>query len=114
MPIIIENTGGNLEGKCSYRLRINGEVIATFDHNRPDGLAQCLKEARKAVQAVDAKNEGERLRKIRQKTWLSMREAGRLVDVSVGYICDMEKGRKPLANVGRKLMSMLKKKAAAV
>ena len=37
------------EEKTQYELRINREVIATFEHLRADGLAVCLEEAAKAA-----------------------------------------------------------------
>ena len=47
--IMIRNIGGDLQGKCEYEVRINHTLIATFCHNRPDGLEECLKLAAKAV-----------------------------------------------------------------
>lgn len=38
-------------GVNKYEIRINRDVVATFDHVREDGLAECL---RKAARAVDA------------------------------------------------------------
>jgi len=43
--IVIENIGGNPLGESQYELRINKKVIATFTHNRMDGLSACLKKA---------------------------------------------------------------------
>lgn len=39
----------NPTGLCGYEIRINRDLIAKFKHNRPDGLAQCLREAADAV-----------------------------------------------------------------
>lgn len=40
-------------GENNYELRINSEVITTFNHNREDGLAVCLKKA--SIAAEQAK-----------------------------------------------------------
>lgn len=49
--IAIINTGF-LEGTvCNYDLRINKMKIASFQHDRKDGLGECL---RKAAAAADA------------------------------------------------------------
>lgn len=38
-------------GLNKYEVRINGRVIATFEHDRqPDGAAQCLRDAADAVE----------------------------------------------------------------
>jgi hypothetical protein len=40
-----------LTGRNKYEVRINGRVIATFEHDRrPDGAAQCLRDAADAVE----------------------------------------------------------------
>lgn len=49
MSIIIQNMKGDAFGVCTYQLRINQKVIAEFEHNRPDGLAVCLREAASAA-----------------------------------------------------------------
>ncbi|MFZ2403700.1 MAG: hypothetical protein WAW41_01085 [Methylobacter sp.] len=36
-------------GVHDYELRINGRLIAKFQHAREEGLAECLKKAAKAV-----------------------------------------------------------------
>lgn len=51
--IAIINRGGDQEGVCSYTVSINKKVVASFTHNRYDGLAECL---RKAADAVDQAN----------------------------------------------------------
>lgn len=56
MSIIIQNVGGDTFGVCKYQLRINQQVIAEFEHSRPDGLTVCLKKAADA--AEKAKWEG--------------------------------------------------------
>lgn len=53
MSIIIHNLSGNPLGVCEYELRINERRIATFTHNRADGLTKCLERA--AVAAEEAK-----------------------------------------------------------
>jgi len=52
MSIIITNVSikNNPFGECDYEVRINKDVVATFKHNRPDGLAKCLKLAAEAVE----------------------------------------------------------------
>lgn len=36
--------------RCKYEVKINFKKIATFEHFRPDGLAECLRKAFKAVE----------------------------------------------------------------
>ena len=51
--ITIVNVGphdGNLLGESSYELRINGELIADFQHRRAEGLGRCLLAAAAAVE----------------------------------------------------------------
>ncbi len=57
MPIIISNMGSpnRIEGEYPgglrrYEVKINTELIATFDHCRRDGLAVCLRLAAEAVE----------------------------------------------------------------
>ena len=50
MSIIIQNMGGPPDGVCRYELRINRDTVATFEHDRRDGLAICLMQAAEAVQ----------------------------------------------------------------
>jgi hypothetical protein len=57
MPIIISNMGSpnRIEGEDPgglrrYEVKINTELIATFDHCRRDGLAVCLRLAAEAVE----------------------------------------------------------------
>jgi len=57
MPVIIENISprdlpDNV--KHDYRLRINGTVIATFQHVRNAGLSECLRQAANAADASTA------------------------------------------------------------
>ena len=54
--IAIVNVDGNPRpsGEHIYELRINRELIATFTHNREEGLTKCLELAAKA--ATKAKN----------------------------------------------------------
>jgi hypothetical protein len=40
----------NKLGVRTYEVRINEEVICTFQHRRADGLGRCLLEASKAVE----------------------------------------------------------------
>ena len=48
--IAIINRGGPDDGVCTYTVGINKHIMATFEHDRCDGLATCL---RKAADAVD-------------------------------------------------------------
>lgn len=36
-------------GRQTYELRVNRDVVATFEHDRKDGLAECLRKAAGAV-----------------------------------------------------------------
>jgi hypothetical protein len=47
--IVILNVGGDKYGVCHYRVQINDEVIAEFDHDRSDQLEKCLLRAAQAV-----------------------------------------------------------------
>lgn len=49
MAIIIQNMGGDMDGECEYRLSINNQTIAYFNHYRPDGLEKCLIKAAAAA-----------------------------------------------------------------
>lgn len=59
--ITIMNVGGDPLGISDYTVKINGELIAIFQHNRIDGLANCLREA---AHQVDQKNWQESLAKM--------------------------------------------------
>ena len=48
--ITILNEGGDLNGSCSYRIQVGKQYICKFEHNRLDGLGDCLQ---KAVDAVE-------------------------------------------------------------
>ena len=52
--IAIVNMGGgdptDIMGTRNYEVRINRDVIATFQHRRSDGLGVCLLKASKAVE----------------------------------------------------------------
>lgn len=51
--IVITNIsrGAPIQGVNKYELKINEKVICSFKHDRqPDGLAQCLRDAAKAVE----------------------------------------------------------------
>ncbi len=52
--IAIVNMGGgdseNFLGVRNYEVRINHEVITTFQHRRSDGLGVCLQKASRAVE----------------------------------------------------------------
>lgn len=52
MSIIIQNMGGDMNGVCDYELRINRDVIATFRHDRRDGLEECLRVAAGAAKVA--------------------------------------------------------------
>ena len=49
MSIIIQNIGGPSDGVCRYELRINRDTVATFTHDRRDGLVICLMQAAEAA-----------------------------------------------------------------
>lgn len=51
--IKIINDGGNEQGICTYRIQINKQHICKFEHNRLDGLADCLQKAADAVELSD-------------------------------------------------------------
>jgi len=54
MIIIVNDgpeTGQGPEGWHEYTVRIGKRGVARFRHRRRDGLARCLREAAKAVQA---------------------------------------------------------------
>jgi hypothetical protein len=54
--IAIYNRGGDSDTDLrTYELCINRESIATFTHNRGDGLAECLRKAANAVEVRDAR-----------------------------------------------------------
>ena len=48
--IRITNDGGNMKGKCTYRVQIGQQLICKFGHNRLDGLAECLRKAADATE----------------------------------------------------------------
>ena len=48
--IAIINREGPDDGVCVYTVGINNRILTTFEHDRRDGLATCL---RKAADAVD-------------------------------------------------------------
>ena len=52
--IAIVNIDGSLPGEYRYEVRINRKYITTFEHNRPDGLAVCLKKASEAVKQAES------------------------------------------------------------
>ena len=49
MSIVIHNIGGDPLGVSEYELCINHRRLTTFKHNRTKGLAECLREAAKAM-----------------------------------------------------------------
>jgi len=53
--IQIVNIGGNPLGICRYSLRINGQELCQFAHDRTKGLARCLRDA---ADAYEQKQEG--------------------------------------------------------
>ena len=59
--VTITNVGGDPLGISDYTVKINGELIAVFQHNRVNGLADCLREA---ANQVDLKNWQESLAKM--------------------------------------------------
>jgi len=48
--IAIVNRGGSDKGVCEYTIGINNTVLATFQHDRRDGLTKCLRLAADAVE----------------------------------------------------------------
>ena len=65
--ITITNKSGDLLGECEYELEINGEVLATFTHYRPAGLAVCLQKAAEAYEKAQWGKAGEMLRKMKEE-----------------------------------------------
>jgi hypothetical protein len=49
VSIIIHNIGGDPLGESEYELLINNRLLTKFKHNRTKGLAECLREAAKAM-----------------------------------------------------------------
>lgn len=114
MPVIIENIGGNPNGKSNYLLRVNENKIASFKHHRPDGLVECLKKAYKAAQKTEAETRGGKLKDLRLEVGLTLRDVGKLAGVSISYISDIECGRKPFSKVARKIEAILEEKKAGM
>ncbi|TKB23884.1 hypothetical protein FCL47_20605 [Desulfopila sp. IMCC35006] len=48
--IRIINDGENTQGTCTYRVQVGKQHICKFEHNRQDGLADCLQKAADAVE----------------------------------------------------------------
>jgi hypothetical protein len=48
--ISIFNDGGDIHGICIYQVRVDKQHICKFEHNRQDGLADCLQKAADAVE----------------------------------------------------------------
>jgi hypothetical protein len=48
--IAIVNRGDGGKGVCEYTIGINDTVLATFRHDRRDGLAKCLRLAADAAE----------------------------------------------------------------
>lgn len=109
MAVIIENIGGNPSGSSRYLLRINEKEIAKFKHNRPEGLAQCLKKAYQAAAKAESKSRGGSLKELRLAVGLTLREVSSLADVSISYLSDIEHGRKPFGKVAQKIQAKLEK-----
>jgi len=53
--IAIINTGKKHGEKHVYRLQINKRLITTFEHERINGLSECLKAAAKAAEDAEFK-----------------------------------------------------------
>lgn len=51
--IAIINREGPDDGVCTYTVGINRRILATFTHDRRDGLAFCLRKAAEAVEKVN-------------------------------------------------------------
>ncbi|MFT5730885.1 MAG: hypothetical protein ACI8PB_005075 [Desulforhopalus sp.] len=54
--IRITNEGGDIEGICIYRVQVGKQHICKFEHNRLDGLADCLQKAAEAVELSEWAN----------------------------------------------------------
>ena len=54
--IAIINKCGPVDGVCTYTVRINRDVVTEFQHDRRKGLARCLRDAARAVDAADEEN----------------------------------------------------------
>jgi len=54
--IAIINKGGPADGVCTYTVGINRDVVAEFQHDRRKGLARCLRDAARAVDAAEEEN----------------------------------------------------------
>jgi hypothetical protein len=39
-----------MQGQCTYRVQIDQQLICKFDHDRLDGLAECLRKAADATE----------------------------------------------------------------
>ena len=53
--IAIINRGGPHDGVCTYTVGVNRDVFAEFQHDRRKGLARCLRDAARAVDAAEKK-----------------------------------------------------------
>lgn len=53
--IAIVNVEGTDNGVCKYEVRINRDVITSFEHNRSDELEICLRKAADSVKLHRAK-----------------------------------------------------------
>ena len=51
--IAIINTGNVKDGKNVYRLQINDKLVCGFEHDRSEGLTQCLRDAASAVDRAE-------------------------------------------------------------
>jgi hypothetical protein len=47
--ITIEYAGGDVQGICNYRVKINRKLICIFEHDSAKGHAECLQKAADAV-----------------------------------------------------------------
>jgi hypothetical protein len=48
--IAIRYDTGDIQESCTYRLQIDKQLVCKFEHNRVDGLADCLQKAADAVE----------------------------------------------------------------
>lgn len=51
--IAIINREGPDDGVCTYTVGINRRILATFTHDRREGLAVCLRKAAEAIEQVN-------------------------------------------------------------
>ncbi len=48
--ITIRYIDGDLQGTCTYQIKINDQAVCQFSHHNPDGFTECLHKAADAVE----------------------------------------------------------------